>query len=233
MIPFSKILTYGNIAPEKMILDVDYSTQEIGSTGVPDRAGNQFLQRSQIGTINPVAGTVVYDDEIGSNVLDCTNSSAYFRTLNPVKGTKLDFSLYNAFDIEYRMKCSPIGGQTLFETGNYNSRRISGFVNAFNQYSSTYNQVFIDWGNNYARVLPTWANPNAWDTIKMEFRKGISITVHSELFNETQTFPWYQILSPVNQYFSLFGSYVDGDNNANPVLFKGRIQYIKMREVQI
>ncbi|WNV47623.1 hypothetical protein ENKO_523c [Klebsiella phage fENko-Kae01] len=110
MIPFSMILKYGNIAPEKMILDVDYSTQKIGSTGIPDRAGNAFLQRSQIGITNPIAGTVVYDDEIGSNVLDCTNSSVYFRTINPVKGIKLDFSLYNAFAIEYRMKCSPLGG---------------------------------------------------------------------------------------------------------------------------
>lgn len=231
MIPFTRVLKYGNTATEKYILNVDYSTAPIGSTGVPDKNGTEFILRSQVGTISPHGGVVAYDSSIGSNVLDCTSSTGFFRTSSPVYGTDLDFSRYNAFEIKYRFQLPGSALQVLFETGTYNTRRIYGFTNTFNQYASNYNQVFVDWGANYARLLPAWTRPNDWDTITIQFRKNISITIHSELNNKTETFPWYDIVSQAGQYCSLFGSYVDGDNNGSPFLFTGKIQYIRIKEI--
>ena len=232
MIPFARMVQYGKvIEPGGLLLDVDYSTATLGSAGagVPDAAGTPFMLRAHSGS--PVSGTVVYDADLGVNVLDCSLSTGYYRTVLPVQGTKLDFSQYDAFEIQYRMKCSSTGIQTFIETGNYNSRRIFGFTNSFNQYSTNYNQLFIDWGDVYQRALPAWVNPNAWDTITIQFRKGISITMHSELIGSTYTSPWYPIVSGDGQYLSLFGSYVDGDNGSNAYIFNGRVQYIKIREL--
>lgn len=226
MFPLSRLLKYGKIIDDSMILDVDFSTATIGSTEVIDNA-----RGSGFSLIRGPVGVVEYDEELDSNVYNCSDSTGYARTGFPVQGTVLDFSQYTAFEIQYKMKCSPSGIQTFFETGNYNSRRVFGFVNSFNQYAATYNQLFVDWGDNFARILPTWTNPNAWDVITMTFTKGVSITVHSELNNATQTFPWYTIRSGEGQYFSLFGSYVDGDNGANPYPFKGKVQYVKIRKL--
>lgn len=226
MIPLARMMKYGNTVEADVIFGIDYSTLDIGSTGLPDEGGTPFIAR---GSGTP--GAVVYDSDVGTNVLDCSTNAGFYRTSEQVVGTKLDLSQYDEFEVKYRMRCPATGIQTMFETGNYNTRRILGLVNSFNQYSNAYNQLFIDYGANYDRILPTWANTNTWDTITMTFTKGVSIVVHSELNNQSLTFPWYNIVSQVGQYFSFLGSYVDGDNGGNPVVFRGRIQYIKIRKL--
>lgn len=224
MIPFARISKYGNIITFDYILDIDFSTEAIGTTMITDNCGTSFaLNRETVGVVE-------YNAEVDANVYNCVNSVGYVRSVLPIQGTLLDFTRYNRFEIEYKMKCNTNALQVFFETGGYNTRRIYGVGNSFNQYAGSYNQLFIDWGQ-YARCLAPWNNELKWDTIKLEFKKGVSITMSSELYGTT-VFPWYEIVSNSSQYFSLFGSYIDGDNNANPYPFTGMIQYIKIRAEQ-
>lgn len=225
MLPFARMVQYGNEVLHRTILDIDFSAASIGSTLVQDRSSNhiQFLLR--LGTV----GVVEYNNEIQSNVYNCSNSVGFMRTVDPIMGTALDFSNYDAFRIQYRMKCNSTALQVFFETGGYNSRRIYGVGNTFNQYSSSYNQLFIDWGQ-YARCLPNWSNELKWDTITIDFKKGLSIVMTSELYG-TAEFPWYELSSNSSQYFSLFGSYIEGDNGLPAIPFTGLVQYVKITEI--
>ena len=226
MIPFSRMLEYGNEVLYRTILDIDFSTASIGSTLIQDSSSNhtQFLLR------RGAVGVVEYNNEIQSNVYNCSNSEGFMRTVNPIMGTALDFTKYNAFRIQYRMKCNSTALQVFFETGGYSSRRIYGVGNSFNQYAGSYNQLFIDWGQ-YARCLPNWSNELKWDTITMDFKKGVSIVMTSELYGSVE-FPWYEISSNSNQYFSFLGSYIDGDNGMSAYPFTGLVQYLRITEIQ-
>lgn len=224
MIPFARLLRYGNEITHEGILDIDFSTTSVGSTAIYDSSGTAFeLKRGTVGVVE-------YDAEINSNVYNCANNIGYVRSVSPLLSTKLDLSQYSAFEIEYRIKSVGTGLQVFFETGGFNSRRIYGIGNSFNQYNTAFNQLFIDWGTSYGRCLPPWTNTFEWDTYTFTFRRGISITMTSAKYGSTEL-PWYDVVSDSRQYFSLFGSYVDGDNGQDPYSFKGKIQYIRIREI--
>lgn len=228
MIPFTRMLKYGYVIPISTdILDWDFSSMPLGATALPDGSGGFFEKH---GTFS---GRVIYDEDLGANVYDLSGNSGYARTKYLVQGTKFDFSQYDAFEITYSLKFSATGTISFFETGGFDSRRISGFSNTFNQYPSTYNQLFFDTGTggNYYRALMSGANPNAWDEITLTFRKGISITMHSKLRNTTDEFQWYPVLSNASQYFSFFGSYVNGDVGGLIYPYTGRVGYVRIKEL--
>lgn len=228
MIPFSRMIKYGNVIPTSTdILDLDFSTMQVGSTVLYDGSGQTFQQ------LGGFVGVVRYDSDLGANVYDCAGNLGYARTPYPIQGTKFDLSQYDAFEIKYSLKFSSSDMMNFFETGTFGSRRIGGIANAFNQFPATYNQLFIDTGvnDNFYRILSVGVNPNAWDEITMTFRKGIEITVHSKFYNNTQTFPWYNIVSSGLQYFSLFGSYVNGDIGASPNPYTGKVGFVRIREL--
>lgn len=222
MLPFAKMIKYGNILPPSTtILDIDFSTQNVGDTFIRDNAGTQF---SLIGT----AGMVQYDSTLGKNVFKFSGAG-YYKSPQIYSGTRLDLT-NKSFEVVLQFKATTTSQiQDIWETGNYSYRRIYGICNSINQYPSTYFQWFMDNGR-YNRVLMNGVNPLAWDTVTITYIKNSDITVKSQYYNSTQTFPAYGFGMGTN--LSIGGSYVNAEVGGAPFYFTGSLAKLKITEIK-
>lgn len=225
MLPFPRLFEYGNVIDNSAILDIDFTDAALGSTAVVDKAGSQFV------LMRTTVGVVEYDTDIGANVYNMKMSNGYYRSVDPIMGTKLDLTRYSNFEIQCRYKAAASPIQNIFEVGNYDSRRITGYVCQLNQFASTHYQMFVDWGENYARVLGAGVNTGQWNTVTVRYYRGDKITLHDTITGVTQSYPAYTLVSNSSQYVGLFGSYVNGDIGGNTYSFVGKIQYLKIRRI--
>lgn len=222
MLPFPRLIQYANILPpDTTLLDIDFSTQSVGDTFIRDNAGSQF---NLMGT----AGTVQYDSTLGHNVFNFSGAG-YYKSPAITSGSKLDLT-NRSFEIIVQFKSNTASQvQGIWETGNWNQRRVYGIACTVNQYPSTYFQYFMDNGS-YNRVLMNGTNPLAWETITFTYIKNSGITVKSEYYNNTQTFPAYGLGMGLN--LSIGGSYVSAEAGGLPYYFTGSLSKLKITEIK-
>lgn len=223
MLPFAKMIRYGNILPPSTtLLDIDFSTQSVGDTFIRDNAGTQFPLTAG------KAGIVQYDSTIGKNVFVFNNG--YYRCAPFAAGSKLDLSNKD-FEVVVQFKSNTTAAvQGLWETGNYGQRRILGISCYVNQFPSQYFQYFIDDGAAYNRVLLNGSNPMVWDTITMTRIRSVGITLKSQYYNSTQQFPTWGI--GAGYCLSIGGSYVNYEAGGLPYFFNGSIAKLKITEIK-
>lgn len=222
MLPFPRLVKYGNILPPNTtLLDIDFSTQSVGDTFIRDNAGTQFPLASGI------AGIVKYDSELGHNVFQF--NGGYYKSPSITSGSKLDLT-NRSFEIVLQFKPTTSSQvQGIWETGNWNQRRVYGITCSINQYPSTYFQYFMDNGT-YNRVLMNGTNQLAWETITYTYIKNVGITVKSQYYNNTQTFPAYGYGMGLN--LSIGGSYVSAEVGGAPYYFTGLLSKLKITEIK-
>lgn len=215
MLPFPRLSQYNNVVDHKILLDIDFSRQNIGDSNVYD-----FSQNSVFSLISGTAGTVQYDSTIGSNVMSLSGTGRYISPIN--KATDLT---NRSFIIESTFKCNTTSPMVLWETGDWNGSRIPGMLHSMNSFPSTYNQYFMDDGSQYNRVLLNGTNTLEWETITFIYNKGVGISTYRKLTDTTQTFPAYPYAKGIN--LSIFGSYTGG----NEYFFNGLVKSIKITEL--
>lgn len=222
MLPFPRLLKFANILPPNtLLLDVDFSTQTVGDTFIRDNAGTQF---NLMGT----AGMVQYDSQLGQNVFKFSGAG-YYKSPSITSGSKLDLT-NRSFEIIVQFKPNTTSQvQGIWETGNWSQRRVQGIACTLNQYPSTYFQYFMDNGS-YNRVLMNGTNPLAWETITFTYIKNSGITIKSQYYNTTQTFPAYGYGMGLN--LSIGGSYVSAEAGGSAYYFTGSLAKLKINEIK-
>ena len=227
MIPFPIISRYNNVVEAGVVLDIDFSTQPLGSTDIIDRSNNSTFTLK-----NGTAGSVVYDSTIESMVMqfDASQGTVYSTPLSA--GSVLDLRNKN-FTIDFVFKQTGTVVQSVFGTGDYPSARMAGYSFTLNQYPDTYMQYFIDSGigTGFNRVLTPGTNTNEWETLTLTYISTDTadlprgITTYRALTDTTTQFPYYGF--GLGQAFYIGGSYLSlGQYN-----FNGYIKSIKIKEI--
>ncbi|AQW89073.1 virion structural protein [Serratia phage BF] len=220
MLPFARIVEYGNVAPAaNILLDIDFDRQDIGSTSMIDSTGVQFPLSSGS------AGIVQYDSEVDRNVMVFNNG--YYLSPAITDGSQLDLRNID-FEIDYMFKCNTGTLQVLWQTGNYGTRRVAGISCSANQYPSTYFQIFCDTGSSFNRVLMNGANTLGWETLKITFIRGIGWSIYNARTGVTQNYPAYAFGR--GDYFSIGGGYVDAASGQY-YYSSGSLAYIKITKL--
>lgn len=227
MIPFPIISKYNNKGTVGVLLDIDFSRQAIGSTDIVDH--------SNLSTFTLKNGTpaeVVYDSDIGSNVMLFSSLSKTVYSTGLVAGSVLDLRNKN-FTIEFEFRQVGTVVESVFGTGDYPGARMAGFSFTLNQFPSTYMQYFIDTGigSGFNRVLTPGTNSNVWENLTLTYISTATdtlprgISTYRELTNTTTTFPYYSF--GLGQAFYIGGSYLAlGQFN-----FNGYIKRLKITEI--
>lgn len=209
MIPFARMLEYGNEIKENVVLDIDFSRQSVGDTHIIDWSMNSTFNLA-VGT---TAGIVEYNSGIGTNVMKF-NNSRYITAMNEylsLVGETFEISLV------LNSANNPVG--EIFCTGDYNGSRIPG-MNLSNNPANTAYQMFMDNGIAFSTVLFGPSTNNAWDrvTYKVQDVTSINTTVNGN--KQTFTFRPYGN----GTSFSIASSYTGG----TPVFWNGYLQKLKI-----
>lgn len=135
MIPFARVLKYGNIAPEPdngVVLKIGFDAAAVGSTSILDLSKNPVLF-NPVGAVN---NKVVVDPTYG-NVMEF-NGGIYYNT------PMIDKLRLSTRDFEMRIvyKSAASSENILFSTGDYYSAGniVAGFLVSF--FNNTGSQVF-------------------------------------------------------------------------------------------
>lgn len=204
MIPFARIVKYGNEYRENIVLDIDFSKQNVGDTNIVDWSQNSVFSLAAGTTI----GTVEFNADIGTNVMKF-NNSRYITAMNEhlsLVGTAFEIRLV------LNNNSAPVG--EIFCTGDYNGSRIPG-MNLSNNPANTAYQMFMDNGNTFSPLLFGPMYNTGWDQVSFKIKDSIITTVVN---GNEQTFPSRPYGN--GTFFSVASSYTGG----TPVFWNGYLQ---------
>lgn len=160
MIPVPRMVQYGNIAPQNILLDIDFTRQNIGDTFITDAIGHTF---SKTGT----GSAVVENDATLGHVMTFAGAS-YFSTpmVNDLKLSTI------AFDLRIQFKSTTTGENIPFCTGDYPSAGtiVAGML--LTVFNNTGSQLFCtDSIGNFTRCIFPYA-VNTWRDISFIWTPG-------------------------------------------------------------
>lgn len=214
MIPFARVLKYGNVLDTTTLLDIDFSKQSVGSTNVQD-----WTNHSVFSVVAGAGGVVQYDSVLDSNVMVLGGNTRYNTAMN----NYLNLVGIN-FEINFVFKSTSTIPQCPWCTGDYNGGRIPGINFSVNAVSANYLQWFIDSGGDFNRIIVGGPNPQVWEDVTFRCTSTEMIVINNRL-GTTQNFPRYSYGAGTN--FSLFGSYSGG----TPNYFTGSVQKLHIKRI--
>lgn len=210
MLPFARLLRYGSVGTE-VLLDIDFSTQNVGDTEIIDNTGHSIFSLAS-GTSS---GVVEYNSVIGSNVMKF-NNTRYISPMNQwltLPGTSYEIQLV------LNNNNAPVG--EILCTGDYNGSRIPG-MNLANSPSSTSYQMFLDSGTSYSTIYFGTVPNTGWDTVSY---KVTSTGIYTNVNGVKQTHPVRAYGTGTN--FAIGSSYTGG----TPVYWNGYLKSLKITRI--
>lgn len=107
MLPFVRLLEYGNVVSDSTLIDIDFTRQQLGDTFVTDARGHVF---SKVGT-----GTGVVQNDPSHGLVMTFDGLVYFSTpmMNNISLSQKHFEMRMVF------KCTYSGQNIPFSTGDY------------------------------------------------------------------------------------------------------------------
>ena len=225
MIPFAKILKYGNtVIPidPNILLDIDFSKQDLGDNRVLDLSSykNTFGVSSGFST-----GTLVYDSVLNSNVLSFTGAQQYFCS-NNLKLNEIDFDL----EITYKSTFNG-SARTCTGTGMWgNTTRNPGCCWVVNNVGTGDNGCYMwfDRGQTTGTQFLRAAQPapayvaGSWETVKVSVNRTTGVVVYRNKTNTSLSYQYYAFGAGI-------GYYVGSVPGHTPTIaFQGSISKIKI-----
>lgn len=220
MIPFSRLLMYGNVVQD-YLLNIDFSTATVGSTDVVDSSENGFI----FSKLNTGSAVVTYDDNIKENVMSF--GGAIFSTpMNAV----LDFSSFDVeIDFMYRCTAGFSTIQVIWGTGYYPDAAnvMPGICHQIHQYSGQ-SQTFVTKSTaEYWRNAMVGETDDTWHRIVIRkvgttisaIRYNMAGTAVSDFTGTGQSFGVTQALG--------IGGYYKGLSSA----FYGNIRHLRIKRI--
>lgn len=217
MIPFSRMLEYGNVVNRDYIVDIDFSRQNVGDTFIHDSTGRIY------NTLYGSGAQVINDSSMG-NVMYFPGTNSFYTPIN----STLEL---NSIDFDLECVFKPLDArayEVICETGNYSQDGtiIPGFSLTLNQFPSQYIQTFMcDSVQDYSRVLLDGVYTSDWEFIKMSVRSN-SITISNSRTNVSNSYPRFNFGN--GTHFSVGGSYVTA---AYPYYFYGYIKSLRITKI--
>lgn len=199
----------------RILLDVDFSKQQVGDTFITDHSGE-----NQFSLLKGSLASVITDPEMGK-VMQMSNS-VYTTPPDVIFDlTTIDF------DLVIVSKLNPGGParQVAFQTGDFTSGRIPGFSVSLN-FDGGYRHLFLDTGSSYWRLYCSKLD-NVWSTLTYKFRlkSQNQISVTESTTGDTQVIKG--VTFGKGQRFAIGGSYPG--NELTPMI--GLLKSVKITEV--
>lgn len=214
MIPFARMIQYGNVVDHDTLLDIDFSRQDVGNTNVIDYSGRNNFTR-----VRGTSAVVAFDAVLNSNVMTVSANTMYTAPINAF------LNLVNInFEINVVFKTTSTAVQCPWCTGDWNGTRIPGINFSLNANAANYMQWFIDNGSSFNNIITGGTNTQVWEDVTFRCTSTEMIVINNRL-GTTQNFPRYTYGAGTS--LALFGSYTGG--TANP--FIGSMQKLHIKKI--
>ena len=217
MIPFARMMKYGQVITDDIVLDINFSRQSVGDNSVTDFSASPHIFQK----LNAGAGSVVYDSTLDSNVMFF--NGAVFST--PMV---LDLQLSTKkFEIDVMYKSTSSAIQVIYGTGYYPdvTNRVSGMCHQIGQYVGN-DQYFLDNGSTFQRNLLDQSDTSVWQRLvytRLNGTTNIKRYRNSVLINSSSNYPEQTFANGTS--FGIGGYYpTPGVSN-----FLGYMQYLRVK----